>query len=450
MEIHIIGNNVAGTFTAQNIRNHSDDAEIHLYSEENYDYYTRIKLPEIISGEKKFNDLIVFKEDWYQNNNIETHLNTKIIEIDHEEKYLFRKGNNTPIHYDKLVLATGSHPNIPQIKNAEDSIGAGVFTLRKYQDAIKIRKYINDNNCQTAIIIGGGLLGLELSKQIKNSGLETRVVEFFPRLLPRQLDYECAGMLKQEVEDMGIEVELDAKTESILYNGKVEGIKLKNGTVYNADIIFIQAGVRPNISLAKEAGLSINKGVIVDKYLQTSAENVYAVGDCIEFNNETWGIIPACIEQAKIVASTVLGGDKKVYTGTTPQNTLKIIGIELTSMGVHSPEELGGGWEILKKKDRNNNCYQKIVLKDNKIKGAILFGKKDAFPFIHKNIESEVDPAEIRKALDAYIFKCQNCGAEYDEAKKGMAFNDLPEDWQCPQCGSSKDKFEKKEEVREK
>lgn len=444
MEIHIIGNGVAGTFTAQHIRNQNDKAEIHIYSEENHNYYTRIKLPEIIAQKKELEDLIVFKEEWYQSNDIITHLNTKITDINPKEKFISAQENGKKVHYDKLILATGSNPNIPPIDNAKEKVGNGVFTLRNYQDAIKIRKYINENDCRKAIIIGGGLLGLELSKQIKNYGLNTRVVEFFPRLLPKQLDYDCAGMLKKEVEEMGIEVELDAKTDRILSNEKIEGIKLKNGDNYDADIIFIQAGVKPDIELARNASLDTDKGIIVDEYLETSTSDIYAVGDCIEFKGKTWGIIPACIQQAKIAASSVLGKKEKKYSGTTPQTTLKIVGIDLTSMGIHEPEHLGGGWEILKKKDQTSNCYQKIVLKDNKLKGAILFGKKDALSFVNRNIETEVNPDEIRKAMDAYIFKCNSCGVEYDEAKKGLAFEDLPDDWECPQCGSPKDEFQKK------
>jgi nitrite reductase (NADH) large subunit len=446
MEIHIIGNNVAGTFSAQNIRKLNNDVEIHIYSEENYNYYTRIKLPEIISEKMTIEDLIVFKEEWYENNQISTHLNTKITKINPEHKNFLVEDTGEQIFYDKLILAVGSHPNVPPINNAREWLDNGVFTLRNIEDALRIRRFIKENNCKRAIIIGGGLLGLELSKQIKNCGLDTRVVEFFPRLLPRQLDVDCANMLEQEVEEMGIEIELDAKTEKILSNDTIEGILLKSGEKYEADIIFIQAGVRPNIELAKESGINVDRGIIVNKYLETRKEDIYAVGDCIEFNNQTWGIIPACIEQAEIVASSVLGKNKKEYKGTTPKTTLKIVGIDLTSVGVHDPEEVGGGWEILKKADRSSNCYQKIILKDNKLKGAILFGKNDAVPFVNKNIESEVSIEEIRNAIDAYIYKCENCGAEYDELKKGVAFQDLPEDWKCPQCGSPKTDFKKLED----
>lgn len=444
MKMVIIGNNVAGIFTAQNIRNNDNNAEIHIYSEEDYNYYTRIKLPEIISEEMTIDDLIVFKQDWYENNRINTHLNMKITEINPDDKFIIAHHSDEKIYYDKLVLALGSHPNIPPIDNATEFLDKGLFTLRNIDDAFRIRKYIKEKECEKAIIIGGGLLGLELSKQIKNTGLDTRVIEFFPRLLPKQLDEDCANMLKKEVKEMGITVELDAKTERILGNSTVEGVKLKSGDIYEADLILIQAGVRPNINLAKETGLETDKGIIVNKYLEISKEDIYAVGDCIQFNDQTWGIIPACIEQSKIVANSVLGNKDKSYDGTTPKNTLKIVGIDLTSVGVYDPsEELGGGWEVLKKIDKTSNCYQKIVLKDRKLKGAILFGDKDALSFVNKNIELEVDPNEARKAIDAYIYKCKGCGANYDEAKKSISFHELPEDWECPKCGSPKEQFKK-------
>jgi len=202
MKIVIIGNGVAGTFSAQNIRKLSDDAEIEIYSQENYPYYTRIKLPELISEKIKIDDLIVFKEDWYKNKNITTYLGKKIARIDHKQKTLLIEDENLPISYDKLIIATGSMPNIPPIKNAVEMVGNGVFTLRNIDNALEIRDFIRTKGAKKAIIIGGGLLGLELARQIKNCDLETTVVEFFPRLLPRQLDLDCGGLLKGEIENM--------------------------------------------------------------------------------------------------------------------------------------------------------------------------------------------------------------------------------------------------------
>ncbi|KKM07312.1 hypothetical protein LCGC14_1735220, partial [marine sediment metagenome] len=364
---------------------------------------------------------------------------------DLESKAIIIDGKKQPVSFDKLVLTLGSTPNIPPIKNALEMKNEkrGVFTLRSINDALEIKEFIKKNNAQKAVIIGGGLLGLELANQINKCNLETTVVEFFPRLLPRQLDTECGTMLKEEVESRGINVVLDATTEEILGNKSVTGIKLKSGRIIDAEIILIQAGIRPTIDLAKNANLATNRGIVVNEYLETSENDIFAVGDCIEFKEQIFGIIPACMEQSKIVAASVLGSKNVLYQGTTPQNTLKIVGLELTSIGIIDPsKEEAGGWEILKRADKKDCCYQKLVLKDNKLKGAILFGETDMMPFVYKKMEQDVDKQELRELLKMYLYMCSNCNAEYDEFLMDKLFNDLPDDWKC-KCGASKNQFKK-------
>jgi len=447
MKVVIIGNNVAGTFTAQNIRYLNNEVEIEIFTQENYPYYTRVKLPELISKKVRIDDLIVFKDKWYKNKNLKLNLNKKVNKIDPNTKTIYIEGEKNPFTYDKLILALGSVPNIPPIKNASEMKTGkkGVFTLRSINDALEIRDYIEKFTVERAIVIGGGLLGLELANQIKDYNLETIVVEFFPRLLPRQLDKECGSMLKAEIESRGIKVVLDVVTEEILGNGRVTGIKLKDGQTLDADIILIQAGIRPTIDLAKEANISTNRGILVNEFLETSEKDIYAVGDCIEYKNQIWGIIPACMEQSKIAASSVLGLKKVDYKGTTPKNTLKIVGLELTSIGTIDPtKEEGGSWEILKKADKKDCCYQKLVLKDNKLKGAILFGENKAMSFVYNKMEQDVEKDELRKLLELYVYICSNCGNEYDEVKIDVLFKDLPEDFRCPGCGGPKDAFKTK------
>ena len=442
MKIIIVGNGVAGTFSAQNIRNLDNEVEIEIISQERYPYYTRVKLPELISEKVFIDDLIVFKEDWYKSKNIKTNLNKKVKRIHTKHKHLIIDDESEPIAYDKLVLATGSMPNIPPIKNAVEMLGKGVFTLRNIDNALTIRDYIKKNNVKKAVVIGGGLLGLELAKQIKDCDLETTVVEFFPRLLPRQLDPDCGDLLKKEIEKMGIKIELNAETEEIIASGSVKGIKIKDGREIKADLVLIQAGIKATIDLAREAKIDTNRGIIVNQFLETSVENVYAVGDCIEYKNQTWGIIPACLEQSKIVAASVRGTKNIEYIGTIPKNTLKIIGIDLTSIGLFDPSEnelLGAGWEILKNIDKKRGCYKKIILKDNTLKGAILFGEKKAIPYINKNINQLIDEAELRVAINLYKWICGGCKNIYDEAKAEILFKDLPQDWKCD-CGAPKEK----------
>jgi nitrite reductase (NADH) large subunit len=447
MKVVIIGNNVAGTFSAQNLRFLNEDIEIEIYTEEKYPYYTRINLPEVISGKKTIQDLIVFDEDWYTNKDLKLNLSHKAERINLENKTIKFSNNNKFVKYDKLILALGSTPNIPPINKALEMKNnkQGVFTLRSINDALEIKSYIASIPNEKAIIIGGGLLGLELANQIKDTNLKTTVVEFFPRLLPRQLDNECGKMLKEEIERRGIEVVLDATTQEILGNGKVTGIKLKDGRHLDAGIVLIQAGINPTIDLAENSGIKTNKGIIVNEYLETSEPEVYAVGDCIEYKNQIYGIIPACMEQSKIIAASIVGAKTKEYEGTIPKNTLKIMGLDLTSIGIIAPaEEEAGSWDILKKSDVKDCCYQKIILKDNKLKGAILFGETKAVSYVYKKMEEDVNKDELRELLDLYIYECEKCGDQYDEAKMGIPFEDLPNDYKCPNCGASKEYFKKK------
>ena len=444
MKVVVVGNNVAGTFSAQNIRYINVDVDIEIYTQEKYPYYTRVNLPELIPGKVQAEDLIVFKDDWYKDKNIKLNLNSKVTKIEPDQKVILIEGQDDPVSYDKLILALGSVPNIPPIRNAREMVGKGVFTLRTIDDTLEIKEYIQKYNAKKAIIIGGGLLGLELANQIKNANLDTTVVEFFPRLLPRQLDDECSLMLKEEIEKKGIKVVLNAVTEEVLGNEYVSGIKLKDGQRFDSDIILIQAGIRATIDLAQNSGLETNRGINVNEFLETSKNDIFAVGDCVEYKNQTWGIIPACMEQSKIVAASVLGLKKIEYKGTTPKNTLKIVGMELTSIGVFDPsKEEGGGWDILKRADKDDCCYQKLILKDNTLKGAILFGDTNAMSFVYKKMEKEVTRQELMEILELYLYKCSNCGAEYDETKMEVLFKDLPEEWKCPNCKHSKEGFNK-------
>ena len=447
MKVVILGNNVAGTFSAQNIRFLNNEVEIEIFTQEIYPYYSRVHLPELIPRKIEAEDLIVFDEEWYKNKDLKLHLNKKAVNIDPKNKTIFFEKDGEPVLYDKLILALGSTPNIPPIKNAREmkDDNKGVFTLRTIDDALKIRDYIENFAVKKAIVIGGGLLGLELASQINDCNLDTTVVEFFPRLLPRQLDEECGTMLKDEIESRGIKVILNATTEEILGDGMVNSIKLKDGRKFDSDIVLIQAGIRPIIDLAKNANIKTDRGIIINEFLETSEKDIYAVGDCVQFKNQIWGIIPACMEQSKIVAASVLELKKVEYEGTTPKNTLKIVGLELTSIGTIDPiKEEGAGWEILKKSDKEDCCYQKIVLKDNKLKGAILFGDNKAISYVYKKMEQDVDKEELKKLLELYIYECSNCGAEYDESIMDVLFKNLPKNWRCPNCKNPKKGFKKK------
>jgi nitrite reductase (NADH) large subunit len=216
-------------------------------------------------------------------------------------------------------------------------------------------------------------LGLEIARAIRSRGAEVEVVEFFDRLLPRQLDLQGAAVLKNQIESLGIRVRLGVTTEEILGQKDITGIRLKGGTDVAADMAVIAAGVRPNLSLPKDVGLATDKGLVVDDRLRTSHPQVFAAGDSIQHRGLVYGIIPASFDQARTAAYNMLGQEKK-YEGTIPANTLKVAGLYVTSLGLANPE--GQGFEEIRKISREEGIYKKVVLQDGALVGAVWMGTK--------------------------------------------------------------------------
>ena len=248
-----------------------------------------------------------------------------------------------------------------------------------------------------AIVIGGGLLGLEFAASLKKMGQQVEVVEIFPRLLPRQLDQDGAAILKNRIASRGIDIVLGVKTVEILGRETVSGILLDSGEELSGDLVLISAGMRSNTGLALEAGIKVNRGVVVDGRLRTSADDVYAVGDVAEFEGIVYGIIPAALEQASIAAANILGMEHNVYAGTIPSNTLKIVDVELTSMGLVNPEE--PKYKEIKKTDKNKGVYKKLVLDKGKNVGAILLGDKKGVTSIKRLMAQEADITEYKNSI---------------------------------------------------
>jgi nitrite reductase (NADH) large subunit len=220
--------------------------------------------------------------------------------------------------YESLLLANGSFSFIPPFKGTDKK---GVFALRTLDDAFELLEYLE--NHQRVVIIGGGLLGLETARAMKSRGARVEVVEFFDRLLPRQLDDPAASLLKAQIENMGIKIQLGLATEEVLGQDEVRGLRFKGGREIEADMAIVAAGVRPNIRIAMEAELDTDRGLVVDDYLQSSNPKIFGAGDVIQHLGKVYGIIPASFNQARVVASNILG-KKEEYEGTVPSNTLKV------------------------------------------------------------------------------------------------------------------------------
>jgi nitrite reductase (NADH) large subunit len=317
-------------------------------------------------------------------------LKTRIVDSDPREKMVITE-NNHRLHYDCLLVATGSHSFIPPIKGSDKR---GVFALRSIQDARDIADYARD--IEDVVLIGGGLLGLETGNALRKLGKKVMVVEFFPRLLPRQLDVGGAQRLQGIMEGMGFAFRLGAKTQEITGDHQVSGALLEGGERLSAEMVIISAGVRPNMELAEPLGLDHDKGIKVDEHLRTNQSDIYAAGDVTEFRGIPYGIWPAAMEQGKIAGINMAGGDM-IYDGTTMATTLKVVGIDLASAGNIDAEN-----EFESRVLTDEKVYKKIVIDRDRIIGCIMLGDTKDFKNITKAMEDKVDVSKT-KELNKYV-----------------------------------------------
>lgn len=393
----IIGNGVAGNAAAESIRKFDETGKIIIFSKGKYPFYYVPALPEYLAGEKDARGLIIHPLDWYGKKRIDLHLETDIASIDPEQKAVVT-GRGERYSYDRLLLATGGISFVPPIKGADLE---GVFSLRTLEDAEKIKEYAA--GAGEAVLIGGGLLGLEAGNGLRKAGLKIKVVEFFPRLLPRQMDVPGAAMLQRQMEDMGFVFHLGAKTREIKREAGRLHVELEEGGSLGADLVLISAGVRPELTLAGALGLEIDKGVKVDDRMKTSRDDIYAAGDLIEHRGRFYGIWPAAMEQGKAAGAAMAGQDVK-YEGTVISNTLKVVGIDLFSAGEIDAEAT---LESLVSKDEAQNIYRKLVIKDNKLVGAILLGDIHGSREIQQAIKQGADITAIKQELAREDFDFQ-------------------------------------------
>jgi nitrite reductase (NADH) large subunit len=390
MKVIIIGNGLAGTMAAKTIRELDSEAEILTFAEEKYHYYPRPNLVEFIAGKLPYERVFAFSEGWHTRQKIDIRLASPVRKIHPRSREIeLEEGRREA--YDRLLIANGAFSFIPAIKGADQS---GVFSLRTMDDAQAILDHLQGH--RQVVVIGGGLLGLEIARAIRSRGAEVEVVEFFDRLLPRQLDAQGASLLRSQIESQGIRVRLGVVSEEILGNGEVKGLRLKGGQEISADTAVIASGVRPNLTLPQDAGLATDRGLVVDDRLRTSHPRVFAAGDSIQHRGKVYGIIPASFEQARTVAYNILGEDKK-YEGTVPANTLKVGGLFVTSVGLVNPE--GGGFEEVRKVSREEGIYKKIVLQDDALVGAIWMGTKKGVNEITRAVTAKTKISQWINAL---------------------------------------------------
>jgi nitrite reductase (NADH) large subunit len=385
----IVGNGVAGDAAAEAIRKHDPEGKIIVFSRESRPFYYVPALPSFLAGDKGADQIILHPQSWYEQRRIDLRLATRVTRIAAAEQWVETdQGERFP--YDRLLLATGGNSFVPPMKGADSP---GVFTLRTLADADRIKQAAA--GARTAVLIGGGLLGLEAGNGLRKLGLKVTVVEFFPRLLPRQMDAAGAAILTRQLEDMGFTFHLGAKTQEIAAGPAGLTINLESGEQLKGDLVLISAGVRPDLSLAQALGLEIDKGVKVDDTMKTSRDGIYAAGDLIEHRGRFYGIWPAAKAQGA-VAGAVMAGQAAKYEGTLPSNVLKVVGIDLVAAGDIDAE---GKLTAIVHLDEAKKTYRKLVIQDNFLVGAILLGDIRGSAEIQAAIQKKRNLSHLRDEL---------------------------------------------------
>lgn len=358
----IIGNGIAGLSATEEIRKKDADAKILIVSDEKPSTYWRTRLSDLISKEFNDDDLYVKKEPWYSERKIDERLKTSVDKLDLDRNVAILS-DGEEIEYKKALLATGAHPFVPPITNINSD---GVFAIRTIDDLMNFKDYVNGKD--KVIVIGGGILGLEAAYSAKLLGKKVTVIESFDYLLSRQLDQELSNKLESTLNEMGITTYTGKNTSEILSkDGKVTGVKLADGSEIPADAVMVQAGVRSNIEVAKNSGLEVDRGIIVDDTLQTKKENIFAAGDCAQIGNFTIGLWTSSQEMGKIAGHNMTGSNE-CYEKPKPFSTLMIGDTKIFSAGITSGE---GIEELSSEKD--GNIY-KLFKMSGQYVGGILWG----------------------------------------------------------------------------
>ncbi len=388
----MIGNGMAGMRAIEEIlAAHPDMFEITIFGAERYPNYNRIMLSPVLAGDATVEDIILNDEAWYARHGIKLHLGTRIGEIQRGYKKI-RTEDGRSFDYDKLIIATGSNPFILPIPGHDKP---GVMAFRDIDDCEAMIEAAKHH--KKAAVIGGGLLGLEAAKGLLHLGMDVTVIHDQATLMNMQLDTVAGEMLRAELERQGMKFKVSTLTTEILGEERVEGLRFKDGSTLDCELLIMAVGIRPNKQLAEDCGLYCNRGIVVNDYMQTITDpSVYAVGECAEHRGIAYGLVAPLFEQAKVLAYQITGQGLKTYEGSVVSTKLKISGVDVFSAG----DFMGGpGADVIELMDRVGGVYKKLVLEDDRIKGVVMFGDTADGPTFFQWMQDGKDVSEQRATL---------------------------------------------------
>ena len=392
MKLVLVGNGLAGMRCLEDLLDMAPDRyEITVIGEEPWGNYNRIMLSPVLSGEKTIDDIMLHPHAWYADKGIRLFAGDPAVRIDRPRKHVYTEKGEV-ISYDRLILATGSKPFVPPISGSDLK---GVLSFRDIYDVNSMLDY-----CKTwknAVVIGGGLLGLEAAYGLKQQGMNVTVLHLMDRIMDRQLDSKASQMLKTAIEQKGITILTAANTEGLIgEEGHVTQVKLKDGTVLDADLVVFAVGIRPNMTLAQSAGLRCNRGVLVNDTMQTFDPSIYAVGECIEHRGQTFGLVEPLWGQAFICASHLAEHGSLTFKAPTVPTQLKVSGCDVFSAGDFEPKE---DFEDIVLNDEKRQIYKRIIIQKDRVIGAVLFGDTEDGAWYAELIADQTPITSIRNKL---------------------------------------------------
>ncbi|MEU0554348.1 nitrite reductase large subunit NirB [Dactylosporangium sp. NPDC006015] len=396
----VIGNGMAGARAVEEIleRGGRDRFTITMYGAEPYGNYNRIMLSNVLSGAEDEDGIFLNSLPWYEANGIDLRAGVRVERIDRFAKVVL-DDNGDELRYDKLIIATGSRPFIPPIDNMHHpkrGYHQGVFTFRTIDDTRGMIRYARDH--ERAVVIGGGLLGLEAARGLQAHGVAVTLVHAAGHLMNAQLDAQGGAILRAGVERLGITVELTARTEAVEGKEKVQGVRLSGGRVIPCDMVVVAAGIRPDTTLAEVSGLTVERGIVVDDQLRCLDEpDIYAVGECVQHRGETYGLVAPLWEQARVLADHVTGRDvHAAYHGSRTATKLKVAGVDVAAMGISTPAP---GDEFVVFAEPGRGVYKSVIIRDDRLVGATLLGDVSKVGFLMQAYERGLPLPEERVRL---------------------------------------------------
>lgn len=392
LKLVLIGNGLAGMRCLEDLLDMAPDRyDVTVIGEEPWGNYNRIMLSPVLSGEKTIDDIMLHPHAWYSDKGIKFIADDPAVKIDRTRKVVHTEKGES-VDYDRLIIATGSKPFIPPVQGVDLK---GVISFRDIYDVNTMIKY-----CETkknAVVIGGGLLGLEAAYGLKQRGMNVTVLHLMDRIMERQLDGRASRMLRHSIEEKGIKIITEANTEALIgKNGHVSQIRLKDGTLLDADLVVFAVGIRPNITLAQSAGLRCNRGILVNDTMQTFDPSIYAVGECIEHRNQTFGLVEPLWGQAFICATHLAEHGSLTFKSPTVPTQLKVSGVDVFSAGNFEPKE---DYEDIILNDEKRHIYKRIIIQKDKVIGAVLFGDTEDGMWYAELIADQTPVSTFRNKL---------------------------------------------------